>query len=41
MISKLQPFKLNIIAVCVLEFAQVLVVLFEFTNVEIKEIECQ
>ena len=38
-ISKLQPFKLNIITVCVLKFVQALVVLFEFTDVEIKEAE--
>lgn len=38
-ISKLQSFKLNIIVVCVLEFAQTLVVLFEFTDVEMKEVE--
>ena len=38
-ISKLQSFELNIIAVCILKFAQALVVLFEFPNAEIKEVE--
>lgn len=38
-IPKLQSLKLNITTVRVLKFAQTLVVLFEFTNVEIKEIK--
>lgn len=38
-IPKLQPFELGIITICILKFIQVLAILFEFTNVEIKGIE--